>query len=472
MSEPLTDRVRDAVRGQYGRMPSLTQDLMCSAYGVQELTRRRGSPRRAAHRITAIEAIHHDQARADSVVERRLRLILDQARGLPGYRGSAPSGADDHPLTELASWPLLTKQDIRGRTSQFLTRRPVAGDVKSLTSGTTGTPVLLWRPRSAFQELFLSAELVKRWFGLPGLPRRASFTGHTVVPVESDRIWRLNLPGKQLVLSQYHLNDQSLDDYAAALRWWRPQMLDGYLSNLLDLAGRFDRAGIKLEVPLVVPSSEVLTHPGRLLLERVFGAQVSDKYGMSENLAYACECPHGSRHIFRNIGVIEVLDDAGEPVAEGQVGRLVVTTLTNDLMPLVRYDIGDLGSIVSDHDCPCGRTSPILRDLEGRADDVVLTRDGRRIAIFAFNLIRGITEVVAVQVVQRDLDRFLVRVALDPASSDDHHTVEARMLAGFDRLLGEDQGREVEFDYLGQLERTPGGKIRNVIREFDIDHQS
>jgi phenylacetate-CoA ligase len=465
MSAPVTDRLRDGVRSRYARMPSATQDLLCSAYGFQELVRRRGSPLRAARRRDAIEELHHDRVRAEAVVDRRLRIILDKARALPGYPAAPRSAAGMDPRDELLRWPLLTKQDIRGRTTAFLTREPVASDVKSLTSGTTGTPVLVWRPRAAFQELFLSGEQVKRWFGLSGVPRRASFTGHTVVSQDSKRVWRLNAPGKQLVLSQYHLQDEAVHDYYAALARWQPEMLDGYMSNLVDLASRLEAAGLELEVPLIVPSSEVLGEPGRRMLERVFGARVSDKYGMSENLAYACECPSGSRHVFENIGVIEVLDESGRPVADGDVGRLVVTTLTNGLMPLVRYDIGDLGSLVTDHDCPCGRTSPVLRDLVGRADDVIVTADGRRIAIFAFNLVRGITEILAVQVVQRSPHRFLVRVAVDPAWSGNRSTTEQRLLVAFDRLIGRDPEREVVFDYDTPLERTPGGKIRNVIRE-------
>jgi phenylacetate-CoA ligase len=461
MSEPLVDRVRDAIRGQYGHLPSVTQDLMCSAYGAQELVRRRGSPRKVRRRLEVIDELHYDRARAEAVVERRLRHILDVARGLAAYRDRVPPRAEVA-TEELRSWPLLTKQELRGRTDAFLSRRPVGGDVKTLTSGTTGTPVLLWRPRSAFQELFTSAELVKRWFGLPGHPRRASFTGHTVVPQDSERVWRVNLPGNQLVLSQYHLRDDTVQAYATALRRWRPQLLDGYMSNVVDLAGRFEAAGIDIQIPLVVPSSEVLTPASRELFSRVFHARVSDKYGMSENLVYACECPSGSRHIFANIGIIEVLDEDDRAAPPGEVGRLVVTTLTNDLMPLVRYDIGDLGSVDPAKGCACGRTSPVLADVAGRVDDTIIAPDGRQIAIFAFNVIRGITDVVAVQVVQEALSHFVVRIVT--ADAADRAGIEGSIVAGFDRLLGDDPDRVVEFNYSEQLERTPGGKIRNVVR--------
>lgn len=454
------ERLRELGASRYDDAPSVMQDLLCSLYGVQELVRRRGRPGPARRRRVEIDGLHWQHALAEGEVERRLRRILDVARRLPGYAPAPPPVASAR--EELKRWPAVTKEQIRREPEAFLSRPPGRSDIPSLSSGTSGKPLRVWRPRSSFRELFLAGDVFKGWYGLRPDARRASFTGKVVVPTSSRRVWRLNLPGKQLALSQYHLRAGYTEAYAAVLRRWRPQILDGYSSSLVELARLCHEDGISIHVPLIVPTSELLSSGGRALLEEVFRGRVADKYGSSENAALAIECPAGSRHVFLNVGLIEAVDDEGQPLPRGQPGRLLLTTLANDLMPLVRYEVGDIGAV--DHGgCECGRTSPILRDLLGREDDVVVTKNGSRLALFAYNLLRGLNEVVAMQVVQQAPNRFLVRARLARADAE---TFETAVLSAFDRMIGADPGRIVTFTYEEHIERAPGGKIRNVIRAF------
>lgn len=457
------ERLRELGTARYDDAPSVVQDLLCSVYGVQELVRRRGWAGPARRRMARIEALHWEPALAEAEVEWRLRRILDLARRLPGYAEAPPPDASAR--AELERWPPLTKEQIRRDPDAFLARPPGRSDIPSLSSGTSGKPLQVWRPRSTFRELFLSGDVFKSWYGLRPDARRASFTGKVVVPTSSRRVWRLNLPGKQVALSQYHLRPACTQAYAAVLRRWRPRILDGYASNLVELARLCDEAGISTHVPLVVTTSELLSPGGRALLERVFRGRVADKYGSSENGALAIECPAGSRHVFVNVGLIEAVDDRGRRLPPGEPGRLLLTTLANDLMPLVRYEVGDVGA-VDLGGCRCGRTSPILTDLLGREDDVVVTKDGSRLALFAYNLLRGVDGVVAMQVVQQTASSFLVRARLTRDDGAAGETFEDAILVAFDRLMGADPDRLVTFAYHEEIERTPGGKIRNVIRAF------
>ncbi len=457
--------VRRFAHAHYEGLPEPMQDVVCSVYGVQERIRRRGCARNASRRMEEIERLHHDPDVADRCVESQLRRILDAARRARWYRLRSPD-AGIVATEELERWPIVTKPDVRSEPEAFLTRTPRGTDIPSLTSGTTGTPLQVWRPRSAFRELFRSSDLSKSWFGVPHWARRASFTGKLVVPLRSSRVWRINLPGDQLVLSQYHLGSRTAHLYAEALRRWRPWVLDGYASNLIDLAAMFREQGISIRVPLVVTTCEMLTASGRGLLERTFGGHVADKYGTSENIVFASECPAGSRHIFPNVGIVEVVDDAGRRIADGRPGRLVLTTLTNDLMPLVRYEVGDIGIVDRSGGCSCGRTSDVLRELHGREDDVIVTRDGRRLALFAFQLLREMSGVLATQVVQSSPTTFEVRARLMPDGSAARAAFQEEIARGFDRLIGPDPERTLHFRYPDRLDRAPGGKIRNVVRTF------
>jgi phenylacetate-CoA ligase len=459
-------RARDLAIARYESLPGAAQDLVCSAYGVQELVRRRGRLQDARKRMEVIESLHWSSVEARELVERRLRAILNLARGLPGYVPVAPSPSGASALEELTQWPVLRKDDLRRFPLGYLARSPGPTDIFSLTSGTSGTPLKVWRPRDTFRELFRSSAVSREWFGVPIRFRRASFTGKLVVPLASRRVWRMNLPGRQLVLSQYHLGPSNVQAYAAALRRWRPHVLDGYASNLVELAGLLSDADIRVGIPLVVTTCEVLTPAGRALLEKVFQGRVADKYGTSENVVLAAECPDGSRHVFQNVGVIEVADEEGRRVRDGQTGRLLLTTLTNDLMPLIRYDVGDLGTLEEPGHCACGRASPILAEVQGREDDIVIAPDGRRIGILAFNLLRGLEGVVQMQLVQEGTRTFLVRASLERDSVGAREPFESAVRQAFDRLVGADPERDVRFDFDGAIERTPGGKVRNVVRAF------
>jgi phenylacetate-CoA ligase len=465
-SQSVLQRLRDATTERYDRLPAPLQDVLCSVYGVQELVRRRGLPGSARRRMQEIEALHWDREAAQRLAEAKLRRMLALARSLPGYAAHAPSVSASSAFDDLAAWTPLTKEEIRRWPEAYLTREPHSRDIFSLTSGTSGTPLRVWRPREAFRELFRSSDVSKTWFGIPLGGRRATFTGKIAIPIHSHRVWRLNLPGRQMVLSQYHVGPRTVRLYSNALAGWRPYVLDGYTSTLVELAKLFQDQGISVHIPLVVTTCEVLTASGRALLERTFQGRVADKYGSTENLVLATECPSGSRHIFQNVGIIEVVDDESRPLPAGEPGRLLLTTLTNDLMPLVRYEIGDMGAYDDVTPCPCGRTSPLLREIHGRQDDVIIARDGRRIGIFAFQLLRGVEGVVQMQVVQEDVDSFRVRAVLERDAAEGRARFEPAIRKAFDRMMGKDPGRSLNFDYEQRIERAPGGKIRNVIRTF------
>ena len=129
----------------------------------------------------------------------------------------------------------------------------------------------------------------------------------------------------------------------------------------------------------VIANAEPLRAAQRRNIEAAFRCPVRETYGLSEIVAAANECEHGAMHLWPAAGVLEILDD-GRPVAAGAAGELVSTGLMNPDMPLIRYRTGDRCSLGAEQaDCPCGRTLPLLGSIEGRCDDIIYTRDGRRV---------------------------------------------------------------------------------------------
>ena len=105
-----------------------------------------------------------------------------------------------------------------------------------------------------------------------------------------------------------------------------------------------------------------------------------NQYGAQEFNRVGWDCSeHQTMHLDADSVVLEVLDPDGDrPLAPGEEGELVLTGLHNDLMPLVRYRIGDAGRLV-EGPCGCGRALPLFEITEGRLDDILSLPDGRRI---------------------------------------------------------------------------------------------
>jgi phenylacetate-CoA ligase len=184
---------------------------------------------------------------------------------------------------------------------------------------------------------------------------------------------------------------------------------------------------------------------------------------MAEIVCGASECAAGTLHLWPEVGVLEVLDEEVEiQVTAGQPGRLVATGLLNDAMPLIRYELGDRVALgPAGLPCTCGRLLPQLASVEGRADDVLLTTDGRRVGrldpVFKADL-----PLREAQVVQEELDHLRVRV-VPAAGFGDKHARQIR-----ERLLQRmGAGIHVSIDLVERIDRDAAGKFRAVVSRLD-----
>jgi phenylacetate-CoA ligase len=146
----------------------------------------------------------------------------------------------------------------------------------------------------------------------------------------------------------------------------------------------------------------------RARIESVFRAKVFDFYSMAERVAYASECEHGRMHVNPEYGLLEIVDERGEPT-DGD-GTIVGTSLHNHSFPLIRYRMNDTGRW-SRAPCPCGRSYPIIDRISGRLADQLYDLDGRVVNCtvigFAFDGMRNIRKA---QVAQVAADRWIIRV--------------------------------------------------------------
>lgn len=457
--------------GLYHRLPYPLRVVAATARG-HTLRRWRYGPETDRLVADALERESWSAERWETWQRERLGVVLHRAATqVPFYRElweARRRRGDRRPWDELANWPILEKQAVRASPGRFIaddcdTRRMFPEH----TSGTSGTPLDLWWNRSMVRAWYALFEA--RWRGWNGVSRRdrwAILGGQLVAPVASRRppFWVWNQSLNQLYMSSYHLAPDLLPAYLDALRRYRIRYLWGYPSALHELAraalasGRDD-----LTMDVVLTNAEPVFDYQRHAIEAAFRCPVRDTYGMAEAVAAASECHAGRLHLWPEVGWLEVQSDEGGN-GEGE-GELIATGLLNLDMPLIRYRIGDRGWLApAGQRCPCGRTLPILAAVEGRADDVLYTPDGRPVGRLdpAFKARLPILEA---QIIQEALDRIVVKFVPAAAYTPEAGTVIIRQLQS---RLG---SVEVVLEPVAAIPRTTNGKFRSVICKLPAEQR-
>jgi phenylacetate-CoA ligase len=369
----------------------------------------------------------------------------------------------------LENWPILTKEKLRKHPQAFL-----AYDVnpKSLfvehTSGTTGTPLNLWCSREVLQRWYALVEARwRRWYGLSFKDRWGMLGGQLVTDVKRNKppFWVWNFSLNQLYMSVLHLKPEWITDYAKAIEKHKIVYLYGYTSALNFLAQGLLDKGINIQMKAVITNAEPLYDFQRENIEECFKCSVYETYGQAEMVCAASECQSGSLHLWPEVGISEILDNSGFPTQAGKPGRLITTTLINKEMPLIRYDVLDyLSPTEKDHQCTCGRSLPMIKNVIGRNDDMILLRDGRR--VFQIDTIFGPHfRIKEAQIIQETLDEFTIKVVPDVGFSE--REIEELQIELLNRLGQVD----VKINTVQNIERTWRGKFRIIISKVTNPHQ-
>jgi phenylacetate-CoA ligase len=250
-----------------------------------------------------------------------------------------------------------------------------------------------------------------------------------------------------------------IEEQISWLKRLDPQFLYTMPSTLDALADRLSRSSVP-SLRLAMTSGEVVEEALREKVRRNLGIEIADNYGSTEAFL-AWRCPRGRYHVNAEHVLLQIVDPDGHPVPAGELGRVLVTTLENRLMPLVRYEIGDYAQ-ASEEACPCGRTLPLLGRIAGRAVQLFQLTDGRLITPWELVVrMRQHGGLRQFQIVQRAVDRYVVRyVAADPLSEP----VRAELAREFEVVIR--GGIRVDFEQVDRIPRTATGKYLTAISEL------
>ncbi len=359
-------------------------------------------------------------------------------------------------------WPILDKSTLRDNVDDF--RGPGRVAIEAGTGGTTGQPIKLFRSLSSIAiERFFIEELVR--------PLGLSLRRSKVAILRADEIkdpqdaappYGVHRLGRRhLILSNPHLNADTVAWYVGAIRQHRTDILYVYPSMLENLMNLAAQASLPFQVPIVLSSSETVAPALFKEVKDRLGATLVDYYGLGERVAFAAVGQDGAYYFNPLYGRTELID-LGEQSDEGQsLYRVVATGYWNDAMPLVRYDTGDIAMVR-----PQDRDR--LREIEngersfagilGRRSEYIVGPDGSRISGLN-HLPRGVSNLVRMQVVQLSPGVVEIRLRTGPAFDErDREQLQANIDAMVPPSISIEIRDNVEFD------KAPNGKTPFVIR--------
>ncbi len=356
------------------------------------------------------------------------------------YRGNGSS---------LENYQFIDKKVLTDQYDHFINKKYKLKNV-GLTSGTTGTPGKFYRDiLSMAAEQFFQC----RYFNWKG-KYKVIFRGEKVFDLEykEDKIYKTIPFIGEMLVSSYHINDNTLKNLVKKLKTIRNKCLWAYPSSAYALAEYCMRNNVRLKFDVVALSSEILADYRKDIIEEAFQCRVKDWYGQAERVAALVRCKAGHYHEVEGYSHIEYLN--------GQDGtfEIVGTTLHNRIMPLIRYNMHDLVEI-SAEPCLCGASGKNIVKIYGRSTTYIELPNGKLYETPLAFLFKGMSNVVEAQIIQKKDKRIILKVVRGKKFDDENERTLAAHISSFI------PAELFTLEYVERIERDARGKFRYVINE-------
>ncbi len=366
----------------------------------------------------------------------RLQATVRHCMNSPFYKkrfeeiGLKPE--DIKSLDDLKKIPFTTKQDLRDTYPFGMASIPLKDCVRlHSSSGTTGNPTVILHSQKDLDEW---ANAVARCLWMVGLrpddvfqnsSGYGMFTGGLGFQYGAERLGMLTVPaaaGNSLRQIKF------ITDFGTTAIHAIPSYVTR-LKEVMDQQGVDPQRDTKLRT--LVIGAEPHSEEQRKRIEKMMGVKAYNSFGMSEmcgpGVAFECKEQNGL-HIWEDYYIVEIVDpETLEPVPEGEIGEMVLTTLNREAMPLLRYRTRDLTRILG-HDCPCGRHHVRLDRMKGRSDDMMVLRGVNIFPIQIEKILMQFKELSTNYLItlttDGDNDNMTVEVELEEMFTDDYARLE------------------------------------------------
>jgi phenylacetate-CoA ligase len=442
----------------YQKSPVFVQNLLVSGEGLRIRRTRYGGNYRSIEEA-ALSRWALSKREIWELQGQRLQLHLRNARGSEYWREAFDQykvnteGSD--PFSEIAKLPVLEKATVRRERDRIINRFVPSDKLRwRHTSGTTGSSLTFPETLDAEREQWAIWWRYRYALGITRDTWSGHFGGRTIVNSNtvSAPYWRLNIPGKQVLFSAYHLTSASAGAYVEQLRRRKITWMHGYPSFIAKLAeygyaARLDPG----DVCFVTTGAENLLVSQREKIEKWLGVRVRQHYGLAEAVVNMSEREDGAMRIDEDFSYVELVPITND--RRRSQCAILGTNVSNAAFPLFRYNTGDQASV--DQDTNHWRR---IVSIDGRKEDYVVMPNGAYVGRLD-HIFKDLTNIVEAQIEQTSVEEIVIRVVkgVNFALPND----EKMLLDEFRARLG--TGIRFRVHYVDKIERTAAGKLRFVI---------
>ncbi|MDO4477840.1 MAG: phenylacetate--CoA ligase family protein [Lachnospiraceae bacterium] len=369
----------------------------------------------------------------------RIRQLIDHAVATTDFYKPYGPGA------ELQDLPVVNKTIFKEQYEAFQSSRYKGAEGNRImsTSGSTGTPFAMIQNKekasSNTADSIFMGTLANYFIG-----QKQAFVRVWVNNVKKSKL-RLMMENSMMIDSS-SLKDERLEEITQLLIKGKVRCLVGYASALGELGAYIKRQGVdpkKFRISSVIPISENMPVGTRRMLSELFDAPVRSWYSNEENgiMGVQTDDEDEAYYINSESYYYEILKmDSDEPAEDGELGRIVITDLTNYAFPVIRYDNGDT-AVACHEDMGDGRFRLFLKELYGRRSDLIYDTKGRAVTPYLItNNMWDVAGVDQFRFIQKDVKDYELRLNGDQDKMD-----IADMLGRIRPTLGEDANIDVVF---------------------------
>jgi phenylacetate-CoA ligase len=441
----------------YFKSPVWMQNIFISVFGIKLFVERYSGVYRATFRdLKKLDYSNKEDQK--SIQNKRFVELITYANSKSPFYKTFYKGIEIDKIKtikDISKLPVLEKEILRANIGDFYSIKPMDG-IKSFTGGTTGKSLEVVFTKQDFQIRQAHLHYFENLHGIkPGM-KRATFNGREIISSgdKSKIFWRNNYIRHQRLYSTFHLTNSNLPYYIEDLNFFKPKVINGFVSAINELASFIDRNNLILKFqPIVIfTTSETLMPHHRILIEKVFRCPVRNQYASAEGAPFITECPQGKLHYNIDTGIIETLETV-------QGKEMLVTSFTTHGTPLIRYRIGDLWE-PSKGKCVCGSSHPLVKSIDGRQVEYLSSKSKGRVSLSHLaDVIKGLpSSIVNVQFIQNSLDRIDVLIVLDDSIFNNAH--QKKIMDQLHYRFGTDM--EFNIIQVDKIDREKSGKMKLI----------
>ena len=374
--------------------------------------------------------------------------------------------------------PYLTKEIVSENIQDMISSKFSNGQIQyASTGGSTGIPLGFYIEKDvtmAKESAFIDIQWARVGYDHKSRPRQLRIRRNLNSYREKyNSLWYYRQSENHLVFSGHRLERQSLSKLFSLLKKYKPEFIVTVPSICVELADYFStiNSDIKLSLKAILLSSENIYDQQRDYIENVFSSKVFGLYGNTERTVMAANCEHSYYyHVVPEYAFTELIDIKGNWIQnDGELGEIISTGFNNYVMPFIRYRTGDMATHSNDN-CKCGRNYPLWKRIEGRLQELAVTKNNSKISIAPALLCNIPNEdyikIKEFQVVQKEPGKLIVNIVRREQFSEAETSKVMYNLINerFEGLF------DVEIAFVDFIPRTQQNKFRFFIQEINLNH--